>query len=142
MGGARHPQNFEPFFQHLTQGRLAFPRCRSCGRNHWYPMKRCPHCRSAELEWSPVRGDGTVFSWTVVRHPFDPGLADELPYIVALIEFDDAPGVRLVAHLEAAPDEVAIGMPVVPVFRTEDGRPPAVRFRPGQHVDRPTIPAP
>ena len=107
---------FSGFFEAARQGALAFPRCGDCGRFHWYPMKACPHCRSRQIGWQKVEGTGTVFSWTVVRHAFDPAYKDRLPYIIALLEFDDAPGIRLVTNIEAAPEEVAIGDRMWPHF--------------------------
>ncbi len=44
---------------------------------------------------------------------------DRLPYIVALVEFPDAPGVRLIANVAADPETLAIGMAVKPRF--DDG---------------------
>jgi len=42
-----------------------------------------------------------------------------VPYNVALIEFDDAPGVRLVSNvIDAAADELEVGMPVQVEWQT------------------------
>lgn len=124
-----HPPEFAGFFEAARGGRLAFPRCESCGRFHWYPMKACPHCRSRDIAWRPVAGNGEIFSWTVVRHAFDPAYRDRLPYVIALVEFADAPGIRLVTNIEEAdPESLRIGMQVRPVFR-QDG---LVSFRPQQ----------
>ncbi len=115
----------------LARGRIGFPRCLGCGRFHWYPMKRCPHCRSRELEWHPVSGEGRLYSWSVVHHRFDPELPLAPPYVVALVEFDDAPGVRLVTNLEEAdPSRLAIGMRLEPfIEQGVGGAPPRVFFR-------------
>lgn len=117
---------FRPFFAGLARGQLAFPRCADCGRFHWYPMQLCPFCRGASIAWEAVSGVGRVFSWTVVRHDFDP--AFRAPYIVALLEFADAPGVRLITNLvEIEVEDLAIGMAVAAVFPTAGER---VLFRP------------
>jgi len=122
---------FERFFDAVRGSRLAFPYCTACGRYHWYPMKRCPHCRSNDIEWRPVSGRGQLYSWTVVRHPFDPALAEALPYVVALIEFPDAPGIRLVSNLvDIDLDRLHIGMAVEPVYPDTASNEPVVRFRP------------
>jgi uncharacterized OB-fold protein len=129
---ANQPE-FEAFFDAARRGRLSFPRCRACGRFHWYPMKRCPHCRSEAVEWTPVSGRGTLYSWTVVRHPFDDAKAHDLPYIVALVEFPDAPGIRLVTNLVGIdPAAPSIGMPLDAVYPAADETPPLVRFRPAE----------
>ncbi len=112
---------FAGFFEAARREQLAFPRCTACGSFHWYPMKACPHCRSRDIAWQPVAGEGAVFSWTTVRHAFDPAYKDRLPYIVALVEFADAPGIRLVTNVEADPDALSIGDAVRPVFHP-DGR--------------------
>lgn len=93
-------------------------------------MKRCPHCRSADIEWSAVAGRGTIYSWTLVHYPFDPDWTDDLPYLVALVEFEDAPGVRLVTNIVGAESGgLAIGMAVDAVFAGAD-EDSVVRFRP------------
>jgi uncharacterized OB-fold protein len=121
---------FDGFFTHAAAGHVAFPHCRACGRFHWYPMPRCPHCRSSDLAWRRVSGPATVFSFTRVLHPFDPSRAGALPYVVGLVTFADAPGVRLVTNIVGAGlDALRIGDTVTPVFRAEtDGR-TAVDFK-------------
>jgi uncharacterized protein len=123
-------EEFRPYFEGLRQGELRFPRCERCLRFHWYPMKLCPHCRSAQIAWTAVTGPAKVFTWTEVHHAFDPGFTLKPPYVVALIEFDDAPGVRLVANLEGlAPGQAAIGLAVRPEF-SKAGHDTRVTFRP------------
>jgi uncharacterized OB-fold protein len=122
---------FRGHFDHLAAGELAFPRCEDCGRWHWYPMALCPHCRSSRVKWQTVRGDGRIWSWTVVRHPFDDDFRTRLPYVVALVCFEEAPGVRLVANVEGvAPDGLSIGMPVELVRPAAGGTFPRPLFRP------------
>lgn len=118
---------FAGHFAGLREGALRFPYCAACARFHWYPMPRCPHCRAPSWSWRAVAGRAELYSWTVVRHPFDPAFAAELPYVVALVTFADAPEVRLVTNLvgvEAA--RIAIGMAVDPVFDRAGSR---VQFR-------------
>lgn len=123
---------FDGFRTNASQGRLAFPRCNACKRFHWYPMPRCPHCRSAEIAWAPIDGRGEIFSYTIVRHAFDKSRRDQLPYTVALITFADAPGVRLITNIiEADAGALAIGDAVEPVFAKDGGAAP-VLFRPAR----------
>jgi uncharacterized OB-fold protein len=116
---------FQAYFDRLSAGELAFPICEDCARWHWYPMTLCPHCRSSRLSWRPVHGVGEIWSWTVVRHAFEPDYGDKLPYVVALVCFEDAPGIRLVANIEGISlDELRIGLPVE-LVRSADGRSPS-----------------
>lgn len=123
---------FKGFFNNLALGKLAFPNCKSCGAFHWYPMKYCPHCQSANIHWQPVGGIGRVYSWTVVRHSFNTVHTLPLPYVVALLEFEDAPNVRLITNLvDTAPESLTIGMKVEPILTgLNEGEPPVkVIFR-------------
>ncbi len=122
---------FRGHFERLSAGEVAFPFCEDCNRWHWYPMPLCPHCRSARIAWRPVGGVGEIWSWTVVRHPFDPAFRDKLPYVVALVCFEEAPGIRLIANVEgASPDELRIGLPVELVPAAGDDPRPHPVFRP------------
>ena len=122
---------FEPHFTHLAAARLCFPYCVACARFHWYPMPLCPHCQSAEREWRTVAGRGTLYSWTEIHHAFDVRYAGPLPYIVALIDFADAPGVRLVSNIVgAAADTLVLGMPLAAHFGQDTHGQPQVTFRP------------
>ncbi len=122
---------FLPHFDGLAQGKIQFPYCSDCSRFHWYPMPRCPHCRSSAILWKAVAGGARLYSWTVVRHAFQPSLEDQLPYVVALVTFDDAPGVRLITNLvRAEPDALRCDMALRPVFDNPPDARPKVRFRP------------
>src|SRR5262245_35173924 len=114
-GDALLPE-FAGFFENARAGHLAFSWCRACEKFHWYPMPRCPHCRTNAIEWRRVSGMAEVFSFTQVMHPFDATRADTLPYVVALVTFADAPGVRLITNIiDGGGDTLRIGQPVVPV---------------------------
>ena len=78
-----------------------------------------------------MNGRGKIFSWTVVRYPFDPSFSDKIPYIVATVVFEDAPGVRLVTNIiDVEPDEIEIGMGVKNVFCRINDDTTLVVFRP------------
>ena len=127
-----HPRSpeFDGFFEHAQHGRLAFPRCDACLCVHWYPMPICPHCQGTDIAWQPVTGRGEIFSFTRVHHAFDKSRRDALPYVVALIVFEDAPGVQFITNLIGSPQQdIAIGRPVEAVFPASDGTSPPVLFR-------------
>ncbi len=102
------------------------PACLSCGTFRWPAGPFCPVCRTQEVEWRPA-GQARVYTFTILPVP-GKETAVRMP---TLVEFDDAPGVRLVSVLVSAdPEATEIGMPVavdwmsasngkVPVFRME-----------------------
>lgn len=103
------------FWAATLEGRLRIQRCRSCERFVHYPRVACPWCMSRDLRFEDVSGRGVVYSYTTV-HRAPAAFADEVPYVVALVDLDE--GVRLLSRLVGlAPDAVAIGMPVQVTFR-------------------------
>lgn len=54
-------------------------------------------------------------AYTVNHQPWIPGL--EPPYIVAMVELDDEPDVRLITNIvDASPDDIRVGLPVEVFF--------------------------
>ncbi len=74
---------------------------------------------------TPLAGDGTVHSFTVVHHSVSTALDASVPYVVVLVSLDAAPHLRVVGNLLDAPvEDVSIGMAVEAVWLeriTEDG---------------------
>jgi uncharacterized OB-fold protein len=97
------------FWDAARAGTLAIARCTGCRTWQHPPLERCRRCGGA-MAFEPVSGEGTVFSFIVVRHPAVPG--HEIPYVVAFVELAEQPGLRMTAVVDADPDTVAIGMPV------------------------------
>lgn len=109
--------NSAPFWEGCHRHRLMLQRCGHCARHRFPAQRLCPHCRSAEAEWVEASGEGTVFSWIVVRHPVPREVfGQDVPYVVALIDL--AEGVRMPSNIVGcAPEEVTAGMPVSVVFK-------------------------
>ena len=79
---------------------------------------RCPYCQSKNIEWVEVKGQGTVYSYTVVRQALLPEFANRIPFVLALITLDTVPGIHFVTNLvDCSLEEVHIGMPVEVVFQ-------------------------
>ena len=89
----------QPFWDAVAEHRLVVQRCASCGAWIWQPRPLCPRCHAPELAWTQVSGDARVVSWTALHPPVLAVWADKLPFVVMLVELDDAPGVRLVGQL-------------------------------------------
>jgi uncharacterized OB-fold protein len=107
-----------PFWEATRQGEIRFPKCLKCNRFHWYPCVLCPFCHSSDIEWQAVKGKAKVYTWTHVRWDLGPLYHAQGPYIVAYVEFSDAPGAHLVTNLvDCKPEDAYIGMPVEVVFQ-------------------------
>ena len=98
-------------------------RCGRCEAWHHPPVIACPRCQSEDLRPTDVSGRGTVYSFTVVRQAFDPAYLEDLPYLVALVELDEDPSLRVLSNLVDIDVKAAnVGMPVEVVFVQRDGQ--------------------
>jgi uncharacterized OB-fold protein len=105
-----------PFWSGCAAGKLRLRRCKGCGKNH-APTRAACSCGGVEFDWVEVSGRGKVFSFTVVHRAPDPAFRADLPYVIAIVEFEG--GGRLMSNITGcAPDAVRVGMPVRAVFET------------------------
>jgi uncharacterized OB-fold protein len=105
-------QATQPFWDAALQGRLLASRCTKCGTFLLPPQPRCFKCLNDSFEWEELPGTGIIYSFTVVRHPLSPALAEVVPYVSAVIELDgtQGAGARLLANvIDCDPDAVAVG---------------------------------
>ena len=97
------------------RGELLISRCQCCKHYFHPPGPACFRCRGTDVRPEPVSGLATVAAYTVNRQPWIPGL--EPPYIVAMVELDDEPDVRLITNVvDVSLDEIRIGLPVEVFF--------------------------
>jgi uncharacterized OB-fold protein len=95
------------------------------------PSPFCPKCRQQDVNWVELSGLGTVYSFIVTRQALIPQLREYLPYVSAVIELDDAPGIRLMSNLvDTETDDISIGMPVQVVWDDVHANATVPRFRP------------
>jgi uncharacterized OB-fold protein len=81
------------------------------------------------FDWVAVSGKARLFSYTVLHRAPDPAFKDELPYVVAIVEFEQ--GGRLMSNLVGcAPEAVHCGMALEPVFETVAEGVGLAKFRP------------
>ena len=85
------------YWEAAAREELVLKRCKSCGKHHFPPRHLCPACWSDALEWTPSRGEGAVYSFTVMHRAPMPAFAKRVPYVVALIDLDDGP--RMMANI-------------------------------------------
>ena len=112
------PEN-EFFWTSGADGKLRFLRCPHDGYYVHPPSPICPICLRKDLAPAEVSGRATVASYTLNHQAWIPGW--QLPYVVALVEIEEQPGVRLMTNIvNCEPHEVAIGMPVQVTFENRE----------------------
>jgi uncharacterized protein len=105
------------FWEGARHGQLRIQRCQACGCYVHPPKPVCPACLSFHLEPETVSGRGRVYSYTVGVQAFHPWFESRLPYLLAVVELDEQPNLKLVTNLvDCTEDDVRIGMPVMVVF--------------------------
>jgi uncharacterized OB-fold protein len=105
----------KPFWDAALEERLVVPRCANCGTFRLPPGPFCFVCRHQSVDWVELPGTGTIYTFTVVRHPLAPHFAEVVPYVTAVVELDGATGAgsRMIVNVvDCDPDRVAIGDPV------------------------------
>ena len=119
------PVNLEskPFFDGAAVGKLLYKRCAACGEAHYYPRTNCPFCGSDRTEWKEASGQGTIYSWSVLRRVPE-------PYAIAYVTLAEGP-TMMTNIVDCDFDRIRIGQKVKVVFKPTDGGPPVPMFTPG-----------
>jgi uncharacterized OB-fold protein len=103
-----------PYF---TAGTIQIQFCEDCGHAQHPPDDLCLACQGRKLVFRAMPGTGRVESAAIVRHAVHPALADRVPYVIAIVSVDGAPGCNVQGNVVGcAPDAVAIGQRVRAVF--------------------------
>lgn len=107
-----------PFWTGGVDGRLHVPYCEPCARWVLPPEEACPDCDTV-LVARAVSGEGTVFTYTVNHHAFNPAMPP--PYVLAIVELAEQKDLRLAANIvDCEPDSVTMGMPVEVCFERQE----------------------
>lgn len=97
----------------LDRVSLCGSRCAACGEVSLGASEVCPNCGGRDVEVLSLSRAGTLWTYTVVRHkppgnyqgpdPFE-------PFGLGLVELPE--GIRVLSRVEAAPEQLKIGMPL------------------------------
>ncbi len=118
-------QDNTPYWEAADRHELVLQKCETCQSYSHPPGPSCAKCGSTELSWESRGSDisGKIYSYVVSYRPFLPGFQDDLPHIIAVIELEDVPEVKIIGNvLECSPEEIKIDMPVKMMWQdiTED----------------------
>jgi len=102
----------QPFWDAALEGRLVVPQCGNCGTFVLTPQPFCFNCQAQAFEWVELPGTGTIYTFTVVRHPLAPSLADVVPFVSGIVELDgtQGAGARMMLNItDCDPETVKVG---------------------------------
>ncbi len=98
---------------------LRIARCGDCGGFVHPPRPVCRHCLSYNVAPHVVAGTGVIDTFTINYQKWHPAM--EVPFVIARVTLDDAPGVVLTTNIVGCDvDDVAIGDTVSVVFEQQD----------------------
>ena len=121
----------QPYWDAAQNGELHIQRCKHCG--HWihFPERECPQCQSTDLGYEKVTGLARIESWSVVHRSFVEGYQQQTPYVIAWVELDEQPGLRLFCNIvECEPDSLTLGQRLKLCFEHRDGFGNIPQFQP------------
>ena len=103
------------FWDSCRRGQLVIQYCDGCDEYQWYPRGICADCWGESVRWVQSSGRGTVWTYTVTYQNRTPGFAEDVPYVLAVVELEE--GVKMFTNIvDCNPREVTIGMPVEVTF--------------------------
>ena len=79
----------EPFWEATKQHELKYQTCNKCSEVIFFPRRHCSRCGSDDTKWSVSKGEGTVYTFSVVMQSRHPAFKDLGAYSVASQVFDD-----------------------------------------------------
>lgn len=123
------------FWEKLEGGKIFTSKCKSCGEIMFPPQADCSNCLSSDIEWIELDGKVTIRAFThIVVRPET--FRDEEPYSVAVGEFKEEEGLRVVAWLSGfRMDEIKVGMDAQLVAKPRGEGPHSYEFVPMEEWD-------
>ncbi|HVC54258.1 MAG TPA: Zn-ribbon domain-containing OB-fold protein [Stellaceae bacterium] len=112
----------KPFWDGAAEGRLLIKKCTACGELHFYPRSACPFCFSDKTEWVEASGNGTIYTYSVMRRA-------PIPYAIAYVTLAEGP-TMMTNIVDCDLDSIRIGAAVKIVFKPSEGGPPVPMFAP------------
>lgn len=122
----------QPYWDAVKNGELKYQQCDGCDAVVFYPRNLCTECGSSDLSWKTSKGEGTVYTYSVIRQSRHPNFADLGAFSIAFIDLDE--GFRMmssVVGIDNPVEDIEIGMRVKVEFEQQDeGDYPIPVFRP------------
>ena len=98
------------FIENAKAGNVLARRCTKCSEIHLATVYFCKKCGNKEFEDDVINGKGKIVTYTIMTEPPE-GFEEFAPYAWAVMELDDASGVRISGFLPhiATPADLPIG---------------------------------
>jgi hypothetical protein len=88
MAETQLPFTIESFYRLITERKLMAARCKGCGKLLLPPRQMCTNCYSKDLEWTQLKGEGKLLTYTVI-HVSPKQFQDLVPYAVGILKLTE-----------------------------------------------------
>lgn len=121
----------QPFWEAVNRQELTYQTCDDCNEVVFYPRAHCTKCGSGNTTWHTSKGEGSVYTFSVVRQNRHPAFAEMGAYAVAYVDVDE--GFRMMTNIVGVDnpvEDVKVGMRVKVDFEQQDSGDYVPVFRP------------
>ncbi len=94
----------EPFWEATKSHELTYQTCDDCENVIFFPRRHCTVCGSDNNTWKVSKGEGTVYTFSVVMQSRHPAFKDLGAYAVAYVDLDE--GFRIMTNVVGVDDPV------------------------------------
>jgi uncharacterized protein len=112
----------EPFWNGTREHKLLYPVDNETGKIIWYPRCYSPYSGSSDISWHESKGQGTIYTYSVVRQNRNPAFKDLGAYAIAFIDMDE--GFRMMSGIVGVNDptkDIKIGQRVQVAWEDQEG---------------------
>ena len=103
----------QPFWEATKRRELTYQVCNKCNTVVFYSRRHCTQCGSDELTRRTSKGQGSVYTFSVIMQSRHPAFAELGPYAVAYVDLDE--GFRMMTNIVGVNDptrDIQCGMRV------------------------------
>lgn len=104
------------FWESARKGKFLIKRCTACKEPHYFPRAICPFCDSGETVWEESKGEGVIYSYSLMRK------SPTGPFAVGYVALDEGPSL-LTNFVDTDLSALKIGQRVRLVWKPTDGAP-------------------
>ncbi|MGK2965533.1 MAG: Zn-ribbon domain-containing OB-fold protein [Tepidiformaceae bacterium] len=111
----------ENYWEGTKSRELRYQQCNDCSAVNFSPTRHCRKCGSANQAVKVSKGEGTVYTYSVVRQSRNPSFKDLGAYSVAYIDLDE--GFRMLSCVTGVNDpttDIKCGQRVKVDFEAQD----------------------
>ena len=90
------------FWRRTKDGVLSYQQCDDCDTIVFYPRRHCTGCLGSNLSWRESKGEGTLYTFSVVRQSYHPFFRTQVPYAIAWVDLDEGP--RILTNITGVAD--------------------------------------